>query len=75
MKNALSLLVLIFAGFLMPGPAAAEGPAPVPTDIDRVREGTVAPDFSLLSQTGDRVKLSDYRKSKNVILLFYRGYW
>jgi len=33
-----------------------------------------APDFALLDQNGDQVKLSDFLGSK-VILVFYRGHW
>ena len=75
MRNALSAAVLLLAAFLPGMSKAAEDPAPAPTDIERVHEGVAAPDFSLLSQTGDRVRLSDYRKGKNVVLIFYRGYW
>jgi cytochrome oxidase Cu insertion factor (SCO1/SenC/PrrC family) len=46
-----------------------------PTEIDRVRVGTVAPDFSLAAMNGDVVTLSDFRSRKNVVLVFYRGHW
>ena len=36
--------------------------------------GDVAPDFSLADQTGARLRLSDVRGEK-VVLVFYRGYW
>jgi hypothetical protein len=44
-------------------------------DLDRVQVGALAPDFSLASLAGPVVTLSDYRGTKNVILVFYRGYW
>lgn len=44
-------------------------------DLDRVQAGDVAPDFSLRSLAGPAVTLSDFRGDKNVILVFYRGYW
>lgn len=44
-------------------------------DTGRVRVGAVAPDFRLESMTGDTVRLSGYRGSRNVILVFYRGHW
>jgi hypothetical protein len=44
-------------------------------DLERVQVGQEAPDFSLLSFLGDTVTLSDYRGSKDVILVFYRGSW
>lgn len=36
-----------------------------------VKTGEPAPDFELASQTGETVRLSDYRGSKNVVLFFY----
>jgi peroxiredoxin len=33
--------------------------------------GSIAPDFELRDHTGQRVKLSDFRGSKNVVLVFY----
>jgi cytochrome oxidase Cu insertion factor (SCO1/SenC/PrrC family) len=75
MKNALSAAVLLLAAFLPGISKAAEDTAPSPTDLERIHEGSVAPDFSLLSRSGDRVRLSDYRNNKNVVLIFYRGYW
>ena len=33
--------------------------------------GRTAPDFSLPSQTGDRVSLSQYKGQKHVVLSFY----
>lgn len=75
MKIAFAAMVLFFAVLPLPRPAAAEDPAPAAVDLDRVREGTAAPDFSLLSRTGERVTLSGYRENKNIILIFYRGYW
>ena len=46
-----------------------------PTDLDRVQEGDVAPDFTLTSLAGPPVTLSDFRGEKNVVLVFYRGHW
>lgn len=67
-------------------PAMAEAAEPVElgpvdgrdlpgTDLDRVQVGDVAPDFSVRSLAGSVVTLSDFRGEKNVILVFYRGYW
>ena len=44
-------------------------------DTGRVAVGDVAPDFSLMSYAGTVTTLSDFRGEKNVILIFYRGYW
>ena len=46
-----------------------------PTEIERVTVGTVAPDFSLETMNNDTLTLSDFRGSKNVVLVFYRGHW
>ena len=46
-----------------------------PTNLERVNPGTTAPDFNLESVEGNRVKLSSFQNQKNVILIFYRGYW
>lgn len=35
---------------------------------------TPAPDFSLPDLNGKQVRLSDYRRRKNVILVFNRGF-
>jgi hypothetical protein len=45
------------------------------TDLERVQAGDPAPDFSLASLAGPVVTLSDFRGQKNVILVFYRGWW
>jgi hypothetical protein len=46
-----------------------------PSDLDRVQVGDAAPDFTLVSLAGPPVRLSDFRGDKNVVLVFYRGYW
>jgi peroxiredoxin len=46
-----------------------------PVDTGRVKTGDVAPDFALRSLAGPVVALTDYRGKKNIILVFYRGYW
>lgn len=33
--------------------------------------GQMAPDFSLVSDAGERINLSDYRGKKKVVLSFY----
>jgi len=44
-------------------------------DLERIQVGDPAPDFSLASLAGPVVTLSQFRGQKNVILVFYRGYW
>lgn len=46
-----------------------------PLDTGRVAVATVAPDFTLESKDGGTVTLSQFRGTKNVILVFYRGHW
>ena len=46
-----------------------------PTDLNRVVSGVAAPDFTLESAESEPVTLSSYRDEKNVVLVFYRGYW
>ncbi len=45
-----------------------------PYDLNRVAVGTMAPDFELPSTAGGNIRLSSLR-GKNVVLVFYRGYW
>lgn len=52
-----------------------DGPTDPPTDLDRVKVGDVAPDFTLEALDGRRLTLSSYRGQKNVVLVFYRGHW
>ena len=45
------------------------------TDLDRIKIGTSAPDFTLNDHTGKPITLSSYRDKKAIVLVFYRGYW
>jgi len=65
MKRIVWLLLLILAGHF---PVAAQEDAVVKTNL---KVGDVAPDFSLLSDKWEQVKLSDFRGKKNVVLAFY----
>jgi cytochrome oxidase Cu insertion factor (SCO1/SenC/PrrC family) len=58
---------------LLASPAKPQ-PTQSPSDLERVSIGSTAPDFELPSASGAPVKLSDFR-GKNVVLVFYRGYW
>jgi cytochrome oxidase Cu insertion factor (SCO1/SenC/PrrC family) len=55
-----------------PQPATQQLPA---TDLERVKVGSLAPDFTLPDERSKPVTLSDYRGRKSVVLVFYRGYW
>lgn len=46
-----------------------------PTDLDRIKAGQAAPDFTLENFDGKAMSLSDFRGKKNVVLVFYRGHW
>ena len=45
------------------------------TEIDRIKAGQAAPDFALENVDGKAINLSDFRGTKSVVLVFYRGYW
>ena len=55
------------------GPLEGEGLPP--TDLRRVQVGTIAPDFRLADEKGVVHQLSQYRGTKNVVLVIYRGHW
>jgi cytochrome oxidase Cu insertion factor (SCO1/SenC/PrrC family) len=44
-------------------------------DLDRVKVGQPAPDFTLEDSDSKNITLADYRGKKNVVLVFYRGHW
>ena len=46
-----------------------------PTDLNRIKVGDAAPDFTLEDVDGKTISLSDLRGKKNVVLVFYRGRW
>ena len=46
-----------------------------PTDLNRIKVGQPAPDFSLENSDGNVITLADFRGKKTVVLVFYRGYW
>ena len=46
-----------------------------PTDLQRIKVGQPAPDFTLEDVDGKSITLSDFRGKKTVVLVFYRGFW
>ena len=69
-KRIMPLLIFLFlAGiFALPAAQAQQQPQLSHTFL---KVGDVAPDFTLRSDQGTTVKLSDYRDKKTVILAFY----
>ena len=45
------------------------------TDLEMVKVGNRAPDFTLEDMNGKRISLSEFRGRKKVVLVFYRGRW
>jgi peroxiredoxin (alkyl hydroperoxide reductase subunit C) len=75
-----SLFVVVWALCLASTPLQAQlGPKDganlPPTDLDRVKVGQPAPDFTLENIDEKLVSLSDFRGKKSVVLVFYRGQW
>ena len=69
------LLFLLLGQTPQPILGPLDGGTLPPTDLGRVEVGTVAPDFRLADETGAVHQLSDYRDTKNVVLVVYRGHW
>jgi cytochrome oxidase Cu insertion factor (SCO1/SenC/PrrC family) len=74
--------VAVFLTFcISPGLAAvatlgpADGDRLAPTDLERVKVGDPAPDFTLEAENGTPITLSQFRDKQSVILVFYRGHW
>jgi hypothetical protein len=61
------ILMGAFAAFAVSALAQAS-PAPPPMTL---KVGDTAPDFTLPSTAGGRVKLSDFRGKNNVVLAFF----
>ena len=72
-------VLLLFLSFNHSPALAQLGPKDAtdlsPTDLQRVKVGQPAPDFTLEDVEGKSVTLSDFRGKKSVVLVFYRGYW
>ena len=78
MKSLLLTLALLFLfnqSAVLAQSAPTAGPKETATDLDRVKVGQPAPDFTLEDSDGKNVTLADYRGKKSVVLVFYRGHW
>ncbi len=73
--QTIMLLILIFFsdGYAQLGPK--DGDRLNPVDLERVRVGDQAPDFTLEDSDGRSISLSAFRNNKKVVLVFYRGRW
>ena len=63
------MLALLLWGSLSTGGYATGMPDETPLPV--VRVGSVAPDFALTDQNGNKVSLHDFKGKKNVVLAFY----
>jgi len=72
---AFLLLLLLIASMSFAQVGPKDGADLSPTDLERVKVGSQAPDFSLEGMDGKQIALSDYRGKKSVVLVFYRGQW
>ena len=77
-RPAAPILLILFA-FAISSAYAQVGPKDganlSPTDLERVKAGDKAPDFTLENMDGKRISLTDFRGKKDVVLVFYRGHW
>jgi len=64
LKRVLSIGLLLALGVMM----NAQKPVAPKTTL---KVGDAAPDFTLPSTAGEKVKLSDFKGKKNVVLAFY----
>ena len=70
---SLLLLLIVSVSYAQLGPKDGAGLSP--TDLERVKVGSQAPDFTIEGMDGKEIRLSDCRGKKNVVLVFYRGHW
>ncbi len=79
-RNRLAITIAFSFLYLAVAVANAQlGPKDVadlpPTDLERVKVGDTAPDFTLENLDGRRITLSEVYRKMNVVLVFYRGQW
>ena len=70
---AFGLLLCFNPAFAQLGPK--DGANLSATDLDRIKVGQPAPDFTLEDADAKKITLSDFRGKKSVVLVFYRGQW
>lgn len=72
---ALVFTLLIFSVPVRAQLGPKDGADLAPTDLNRIKVGQAAPDFTLEAADGKPITLADFRAKKIVVLVFYRGYW
>lgn len=70
-----NLLLVLLLGMQLPSLGPLDGEGLPPTDVNRIQVGMTAPDFRLADDQGAVHQLSQYRETKNVVLVVYRGHW
>ena len=64
-KTLISLVIMLLSSVWAPGQAAPVAPQ------TQLKVGMAAPDFELTDTEGTKVKLSDFKGKKSVVLAFY----
>jgi cytochrome oxidase Cu insertion factor (SCO1/SenC/PrrC family) len=70
MKSFLAIILLFVCGAVVANGQVASQSAPV-APTTQLKVGMAAPDFELTNTEGAKVKLSDFKGKKNVVLAFY----
>jgi len=66
-------VILITACSLLPSEPDSVAGSYSDLDNNKVVEGIIPPDFTLIDGSGETVQLSSVLKESHVLLLFYRG--
>jgi len=81
-KLPIRCAAILLSGYLCLFPAVAnaqlgpkDGADLTATEIERVKVGDTAPDFTLENIYGRNITLSEVYRNKKVVLVFYRGQW
>ena len=70
------MLQMLLLAIMLQSPFGPKDGADLPpTDLNRIKVGGIAPDFTLQEENGNPVTLSSFRNNYNVVLVFYRGHW
>ena len=75
MSQFLFIAALVLAGLVNASSFAQLASEESATDINRVKVGQFAPDFTLEDSDGKAITLANFRGKKTVVVVFYRGHW